>query len=395
MRDLVKFIIKFAMRILLRVFWLFPIQKKKCFFMSTMGKNYSCNPKYLYESMVVDKLFEDYTFIWCFCNPSKIHIMNPNRCKIIKKSRKLLYFYHLLTSQIIIYNCGGFSYAPIRKNQFLIETWHGAGTFKKVNLTVSNKSEASKKGVIIASSEIKLFLATSRVNTDFFIRSGMGYKGEVLNSGFPRNDILVRYDPLIIQQLRTKMGLCKRDKIVLYAPTFKGEEHRAVNIKGEYEVLDVNELKKSLTYKFGGHWLFASRGHQYAGNFTIPGVDFDLTDYPDMQELLLISDVLITDYSSSIWDFALTGKPCFLFVPDLEYYDSKERGFLTPIDSWPAYVSRNNDSLKETILSFKEDDYLVKIKNYFTSCDSYETGNATSIVKKRIIDELSHLSSTN
>lgn len=388
MRDLIKLIFKYLMRTFLHIFWIFPIKRKKFFFMSTMGKSYSCNPKYIYESLILDNRFADCEFFWCFINPSSIEMPQNKQTHIISKKNILRYFYNLLTSQIIVYNCGGFSYAPIRKKQFLIETWHGAGTYKKVNLTIKDKSSFSKKGVRIASNEIKLFLATCEFNTNFFIREGMGYKGEVLNSGFPRNDMLVKNTDFPKRKIRPLLDLTRNEHLVLYAPTFKGSEHNAQNVRSEYEQLNVPKLKDSLKKKFGGEWLFATRGHQYAGDLLMKEADLDLSDYPDMQDLLLVSDVLITDYSSSIWDFALTRKMCLLFVPDLKDYVKKERGFLTSIDLWPALYAQNNNELSCIIENYDERSYKKKVDEYFEKYGCYETGNACNIVKDRIFEEL-------
>lgn len=388
MRDTVKFLLKIIMRATLRVFWIFPIKRNKLFFMSTMGKSYSCNPKYIYESMIADERFSNCEFIWCFRKPRKNILPHNANTRKINKRNVLSFFYHLLTSKVVIYNCGGFSYAPIRKKQFLVETWHGAGTYKKVNLTVANKSASSKKGVEMASKDIKLFLATCEFNTEFFIRKGMGYSGEILNSGFPRNDSLVNNLSSTKRKVKALLGLKNDERLILYAPTFKGNEHNAQNIRMESELLDVLKLKENLKKKFHADWVFATRGHQYAGDLLMKGSDMDLSDYPDMQELLLVADILVTDYSSSIWDFALTRKPCFLFVPDLEEYVGKERGFLTPIDFWPALYARDNNSLTRVIEEFCEDSYKKKVNAYFEKYGCYEKGNACEMVNNRIFEEI-------
>jgi CDP-glycerol glycerophosphotransferase len=96
-----------------------------------------------------------------------------------------------------------------------------------------------------------------------------------------------------------------------------------------------------------------------------------------MQELLLIADVLITDYSSCSWDFSLTSKPCFIFAPDLDYYLTN-RGIYTPIDTWPYPLARTNEELVNNIINFEKREYDVKVKKHYEDLGSYEQGSATS-----------------
>jgi CDP-glycerol glycerophosphotransferase len=338
-----------------------------------------------------DLRYSDTEFIWCFINPEKssVALMNKSNVKIIRKGNYIKYFYYLLTSKVVIYNCGGFSYAPMRKQQLVVETWHGGGAFKKVGHSVKNKSNVSKKGISIASKEISVFLASCELGTKRMIRDAMDYNGDVLNSGLPRNDILFKNDEQCIVAVKEKLGIDKDAKIVLYAPTFKGDEHHAVNINNKYEVINPMIIKQALKSRFFGEkWLFFTRGHQYADEVELQGADGDWSSYPDMQELLLVADILITDYSSSIWDFALTGKPCFLFIPDVGEYDEKERGFFTPVDTWPAIAGISNDELAEKIRAFSEQPYWEKVKSYMDTCGSYENGNACELVKKYIKDRI-------
>lgn len=87
--------------------------------------------------------------------------------------------------------------------------------------------------------------------------------------------------------------------------------------------------------------------------------------YPDTQELLCAADVLLTDYSSSIWNFGLTSKPCFLFAPDLEKYETSDRGFYTPILEWPGILVEDNDSLINAIENFDEESYKLKLEKHY------------------------------
>lgn len=390
MRDLIKLFIKNVMRFVLHVYWLFPINNKRVFFMSTMGKSYSCNPKYLYKSIIKDDKFKEFQFVWCFKNPDawKKSFENDKRTKLIRKSSYIKYFYYLLTSKVIVYNCGGFSYAPIRKKQILIETWHGGGAFKVVGTALNGKSKSSKKGIEIASKEIKCFLSTCELQTDIFIRKSMKFNGCVLNSGTPRNDMYFYDNNELYNEVKNRLNIDISDKVVLYAPTFKGKEYKAINIDERFEVINPITVKKTLNKYLGGNWKFFTRGHQYADEIDLEGSDGDLSSYPDMQELLLIADVLITDYSSSIWDFILTNKLCILYAPDIENYKNNDRQFATPFSSWPGIHVFSNSEFDSKMASFDNDDYINNVEEYLKLCGSFENGNASEKVKDYILEKV-------
>ena len=101
----------------------------------------------------------------------------------------------------------------------------------------------------------------------------------------------------------------------------------------------------------------------------------NVSGYADMQELICAADVLITDYSSSVWDFSLTGKPCFIYANDLSAY-KEERNFYTPIEEWPFALAETNEELHENILNFDPEVYKHKVEEHHKELGSYETGHA-------------------
>ena len=112
-----------------------------------------------------------------------------------------------------------------------------------------------------------------------------------------------------------------------------------------------------------------------------------MSDYDDVQELLYTSDVLINDYSSIMWDFVQTKKPCFIFATDLEEYENST-GLYTKPSSWPFPLAENNKELIENIETFNNDDYLKNIQNYFKWMESFEEGHACEKLCKKMIEKL-------
>lgn len=150
-------------------------------------------------------------------------------------------------------------------------------------------------------------------------------------------------------------------------------------------MLDYEKTLNALKNRFGKEWIMLIRTHYYLQSEKIESSRVkNVSDYPDMQELLLISDVLITDYSSSIWDFSLMEKPCFLFMPDYnEYID--EREFYTPIQDWPYPASFSMEDLEDKIIKYDHEIAKKRILNHHIKLGICESGMASEIVGKEIV----------
>ena len=152
------------------------------------------------------------------------------------------------------------------------------------------------------------------------------------------------------QVVRARYKVSKDIGIVMYAPTFRDN-----GIKLD---LDVNELLQSLETRFHKKFILFVRSHLHIAKDIFEGAEnqkdvIDVSEYVDMQELLCAADVLITDYSSSMWDYSLTGRPCFIYANDLAQY-KKERNFHTPITDWPFPMAERNTELQQLILRLDE-----------------------------------------
>ena len=205
----------------------------------------------------------------------------------------------------------------------------------------------------------------------------------------PRNDIIINNTDDNILKIKKAIGIEQRIHTVLYAPTV-----REINDM-EFEQIKFEKILSCLKERFGGKWKVLLRAHlgtlagagggisKFFGNTDLC---IDVSNYSDMQELLCIADALITDYSSSIWDYSFTENPCFLYVPDLDEYISKQRGFYIDIYQWGFPIARSNSELAENITKFNEQSYKKKIENHHAMFDNYENGHATEAV----IDYIKH-----
>jgi CDP-glycerol glycerophosphotransferase len=368
-------------RVVLYVFYIFPINKKKIFFSSYEGGQFSCNPKYIFRD-VYSKL-PGLQYVWCL-NYNSSELAEYKNILIVRRET-LLWIYHILTSKVIITNRHLRGFLPYRKNQSIINTWHGGGAYKRIgfadNSDISRKYWLNKgKTDFFALSipNITWIISSCKRFSDVMYESCFISNNKFLPIGMPRNDIFFNDNKDLIISIKNKLNIPIDYGVVLYAPTYRGSDH-SLEFKSVMD-LDIKRIKIILKEKFHKTFVCLYRGHYLFQKELQRDDAIDISSYNDMQELLLITDILITDYSSSIWDFSLTKKPCFLFTPDLDLYLSRDRGFYTPIEQWPYHFARTNEELCNNIMNFDQAENEAKIKKHHEDLGSYEQGTATSKV---------------
>lgn len=285
-----------------------------------------------------------------------------------------------LSSKFIITNTRDLTYIPFSANQRIINTWHGGGAYKQVGSSKATQTIAEKYRQYIALKTPVTYLSSSKIFTDLTIHRSFHHNGMILNCGMPRNDLLFQKgNPRIKEKICQKYQIPQDNRLLLYAPTYR--ESRKPS---DYS-FDTARISDVLSKRFGGTWTVLFRMHYYiAEQFAGKSADYiNVSEYPDMQELLYASDVLITDYSSSIWDYSFMGRPCFLYATDLTEYDLTQ-GFYTDIHTWPFALSQNNQELIENILNFDDHLYQQKLLDHHKDFGSYETGTASSQVLEYI-----------
>jgi CDP-glycerol glycerophosphotransferase len=284
--------------------------------------------------------------------------------------------FHTFTAGYIINNAAVKPYLPFRKSQIIVNTWHGGGAYKTVFVDVP----AYKKNIISmkaarkkTSMMVKYVISSCEKFTTVSSKVWAIPATKFLPIGMPRNDILFNIPDFVIRKIKDYFKLDDDKKIVLYAPTYRGN-YRNADIMAFS--LEVSSLLQSLNKRFKDNYLVLYRSHIY--NKDKSGLNKNIvsaSDYHDIQELLCAADILITDYSSSIWDFSFTFKPCFIYAPDLKKYQV-EQGFYTPIEDWPFPLAETNEQLIENIIKFDEEKYKQAVKRHHADLGSYEKGTA-------------------
>ncbi len=379
-RNMMRFFTKGAISFLLHIFWIFPVNNQRITLLNELSFSYGDSLKYLHQYMISNGFTQQIIF------PLKSNADAINNA-IVVKPMSVRYFKYILTSKVVITNSGGISYLPLRKKQYIINTWHGGGAYKKVGADAV-KNRWYKKETILNSKKINCYVASCQTYIDKVMPSLYFSNSNIIKSGLPRNDVLFNNNKAYFRKkVFSYYGLDESSHLVVYAPTFRGNFNNYGKILSEESTeINFNNVLKALSVRFGGIWNFGIRLHPKLSDIKIDQFGIiAMTHYPDMQELLGATDVLITDYSSSIWDFSQMFKPCFLFVEDFQEYN-EERGVYTPIETWPGILCRSNEELEQAILNFDEAEYVKKVEKHHRDMGSYETGAACEQVCKRIAE---------
>ncbi|MCR1900082.1 CDP-glycerol glycerophosphotransferase family protein [Irregularibacter muris] len=377
-QKLIEFIKRFVNGNYSYFFWIFPVKRNKIVVCNYYGKGYGDNGKYIVEEILRQKL--NYDIVWLLKNDLIGRSELPLQVRVAKYG-SLRALYELATAKIWINNSRIAFNPPKRKKQYYIQTWHGGIALKQVEKDVESRLnkdyiESAKYDSYIAN----LFISNSTFCTNMY-RSAFWYNSEILEIGSPRCDILVNQDKEIIKRVRKHFKIDENSHILIYAPTFRADSSTQV-----YNI-DFNRLMKVLDGKFGGQWNILVRLHpnisskdsfmQYTSKI------INATNYTDMYDLLVAGDILITDYSSTMFEFSFTHKPVILYAADIESY-VQDRNFYFDIRSLPYPLAENNDQLINIIEKFDLNKYSKSLKNFLTDLGIKENGTASHQIVERI-----------
>ena len=363
----------------LLLFKVLPLKKKVVF--RSFNGHYSDSPKSISEAM--HEVYSDIKIVW-LVDKSRLKTLPFYVKGIDINSYKSVY--HLSTAAAFVDNNYGrkgivitkdnnhiaiakvLSKLNSRKNQINLSTWHGT-PIKRIG-----NDQPGSTGVDFITPPL-IFVHPNK-HTMNVIDNITFHRARNKLSGLPRNDIL--FQVVKRKEIKRRLGIPKEKRVILYAPTFRSDgydtDNRNVERSGlaQLKEIDFDKLLKKMSDRFGGDdWIFIGRFHYFVEKEIswddlenrYPGKVFNGNLYDDMSEYLAITDVLITDCSSCMFDFAVTYRPIFLFFPDVDYYRGIERGFYFELGILPFPCAKKFDELIAKIDSFDDDQYRKSIDN--------------------------------
>lgn len=367
----------------INVFKLCPVKKNRVILTAYNGRQYSCNPKYIAEALLVTKKYE---VVYALCSTSRDSL--PKDIKRVKY-RSLKHFYYLMTSGFVIFNSSGISnLLSYRKEQTIINTWHGGYSFKVIGNDIF-KDQKSIKARREGGKILTYFLSGSQLATEQYNIAMSIPIEKFLTIGLPRNDILFEDHTQIRKKIYDKFKIDESSKIVLYAPTYRDGPVMSMLDYG-LEKIDDEAVVKALEDRFGGKFVFMYKAHHdmVPTNIGVNCVNASL--YSDIQELMCASEVIISDYSSCSADFALQRKIGFLFTPDLKEYETVHPYSMAP-EKWPYQTANSNEILINNIISYDEKEGIEKIESFLKEIGNKENGHTTECLLQIMNDKLHSL----
>jgi CDP-glycerol glycerophosphotransferase len=361
-----------------------PVDKKLILFESSIGKQYGDSPKNIYEELL--KQDNGYKYVWV--NNGNIRFNDPNTKKIERLS--IAYYFYLAKAGYWVNNQNFPTYITKRPQTTYIQTWHGT-PLKKMLFdieTIQGRTDDYLERVYKATQNWDYLISPSEYATKAF-RSAFRYTGEVLETGYPRNDIFYQNDiEDMAIKVKKQLNLPKGKKVILYAPTFRDNQTEKSN-KFVFDVnMDLERLKETL----GNEYILLLRMHVVISNeLTIPeeleDFVFNVSDYPDIQDLYLISDILMTDYSSVMFDFANTRRPILYYTYDLEDYRDNIRGFYIDFEEEaPGPFLKDTEDIIEAIKHI--DQLVIKYQDKYDSFHHKYCGLEDGHASKRVITKV-------
>lgn len=361
-----------------------PVKKGTVMCWSYDFKQYSCNPRYLTEYLLENN--PELKIYWVFRSATPPADVDSRITCL--KFHSWEYLMVANTAEFLITNCRTDAYRfywKKRPQQKYMMLWHGGVALKKIE-----KDAESKLGFTYLSKAKRdsrmcdLMISGCKAQTKL-LKEKFWYDGEILESGIPRNDMFFATEkhPAIKEKVCSMYGISPESKLVLYAPTFrKSRSIEPYRIQWSKVIEDLKTMYGTEQVK-----VFLRLHPNMLTTDTSPLLNdpsvIDVTRYHDMQELLCISDLLITDYSSSMFDFSMLRKPCVIYATDIERYD---RGYYYTFDEMPYPVARNQAELTETIRNFDLQQHLAKVDDFMTNTvGMFEDGHAS----KRIAEWMS------
>ena len=363
-RKIVRNLVYFKRCLYYSKFYLFnKVDEKTILFEVFGGRNYSCSPKYIYEKMITMPEFKDYKFVWSFKDIDAHEIKKTDNLILVKHASKEYYKYCASSKYWIVNSIMG-EHIKKKKNQIYVQCWHGTPLKRlrndiEVSGSVLNTIKEIRKRNDRDSSRFDYFLSPSKFATEKFTSAfnlkNLGKKDIIIEEGYPRNELLFTYTAEDVKRIKEKFGVPSDKKVIFYLPTFRDNQHTS-GVGYTYSLnIDFDRLKE----KFSDKYVILFSAHYFVAN------SIDLSKYEgfvinankkldDINELYIISDIIMTDYSSVFFDFANLKRPMLFYMYDLDSYKNNLRDFYMDLDELPGPIAKTQEELEYNLENIEE-----------------------------------------
>lgn len=369
---------------------------KLCIFEAFNGRSFCDSPKAVYLEMLRDEKYKDYKFVWAFFDPEKFRYLEKNRnTRIVRyNSREYMKLYaqakYWFTPSRIP------DYIVPKPDQRYVQFWHGT-PLKRLGFDIEVEGEnalhtvkewsqlymhdASRYSYVISPSRF-----TSEKLTSAFNLKKLGKDKCILETGYPRNDALFRFDDAYVAELREKLGIADGKKVILYAPTWRDNQYKT-GVGYSYALaLDFDRFRE----RFGDEYVVLFRTHYLVSKAIdlsrYEGFIYNVSGYSDINDLYILADMIITDYSSVFFDYANLKRPMLFYMYDLYEYRNSMRDFYIDLDELPGPVIETEDELYREIGDI--DSYWDRYREKYVAFNKRFNYLDDAYSSKRVLDKI-------
>lgn len=371
-------------------------------FCTFSGRGYSDSPRAIFEYMASrPEEYGQFRYVWIFQHPEQFQWLEeqyPNTT--VLKWASVPYQKAMAAAKYWVFNYRVSDHIWPKEDQIYLECWHGT-PLKRLGYDLENEGgnvmnslKEVREKYDLDAAKFRYILSPSDFTTEKFTSAwnlkANGKEQAILQEGYPRNDYLINHTPADVQRVKETLHLTPADiggkKIVLYAPTWRDNQHDSAD-GYSYELgLDFARLREQLgedcVILFRAHYLVASH-FDFAA---YEGFVWDVSQYPDINDLYIVADLLITDYSSVFFDYANLKRPILFYMYDLAAYRDDIRGFYLSLDELPGPIVETEEALIQAIpQALEREAYDEKYRRFHARFNGQDDGHASERVVKRLL----------
>ena len=364
---------------LIKIYSALPLKRNKIILWSNGFRSYGCNPKYITEYLL-ENYPNQLDIVWVISSIVDVPESIPQNVRVVRYFSRA-YLYELHTAGFVICNArtDDTYFWEKRKGQVYIQTWHSSLRLKTIEKDA--EKTLSERYIQAAKSDSKKidYIISGCAFSSRIFKDAFWYDGKILECGTPRIDYLLKEANK--KEIFKKTDFSEEYRYILYAPTFRTDDAYQYNV-------DFEKLVGACEERFGGKWKVLYRLHPNLlfkmKEQTLPSVCIDVCKYSDMQELIVISDFMITDYSSCMFDMMYMKKPCLLYMPDFDEYTERERALYFDIKELPFLKAYTEDEVFDAVKNFDSVKYEHHIESFLETIGCFENGTACRSIAELI-----------
>ncbi|WP_270274208.1 MULTISPECIES: CDP-glycerol glycerophosphotransferase family protein [Enterococcus] len=381
--------ISFFYRLLFSLFSMLPVSKKIIIFESFNGKLPSDNPYYIFKEL--ERRESDYKLYWGIKKELYSKATQTFPDIVFVKRFSITWLLKVTRAKFWVFNARMPIWLRKNKKTIYIQTWHGT-PLKKLGLDIEDVRMPGTETDLYHENFVKEadrwdYLIAPNLYSEKIFQSAFNFKNSFLEIGYPRNDKLVRHknDISLKRQLKLQILGKEAGKVYLYAPTWRDDYFISI---GKYKFHMPFDLKK-VTASIGKDDVLVIRPHYLvADSIDISGYENNvfISLDEDINDLFLISDTLITDYSSVFFDYSILARPMIFYPYDLAYYENSLRGFYLDYNKVPGDIVYKEEELYRRLSMDNKKQSIAKTDVFFNTYNEWETENDSSKVVNLILE---------